>query len=456
MKQEKYDVVVVGSGMGGISSAGLLSAAGYKTLVVEKYPVLGGRFSTRIVEGFKTPTGAAGVEMGGVLEGIWKEAKAEFPVTPASNLYYWLEGKTFDMPSKGGLRELLSILDKVEADRAKIVGQIVKEVAVEKVMGAFKRGITKEDRLREGITFKDWLFQYTDNEKVLAVFQAIIAAMVGINAWEVPATYFFNFVSKAGGGGYRQYGFSTRGNIAVVEAMAKAIRDKGNDIWTNSPVKRIIVEKGQAKGVLVQKDGAEVEIQAQVVISNIGPTQTIELAGRDSFTAEYLKLAKERMKPVPAIALYIASDRPLTEVTGALCSIGTRRVCMSLPLSNLCPEVAPPGKHLLVTWGVPLSSMEQMDEKMELELSLQDLKEVFPAFEKHGRVLKVDMRNIDHEWPGNRTLGGWDLPQETPVPNLINVGDGVKPSGKVGLPSCAQTGRNAAELVKKLIKPRLG
>ena len=46
-----------------------------------------------------------------------------------------------------------------------------------------------------------------------------------------------------------------------------------------------------------------------------------------------------------------------------------------------------------------------------------------PDFEKHGRVLKMDPRNVDHEWPEGRTWNGYCMPVETPVQNLYNVGD---------------------------------
>jgi len=38
MKQLKYDIVVIGSGLGGLTSAALLSKTGYKTIVVDKLP----------------------------------------------------------------------------------------------------------------------------------------------------------------------------------------------------------------------------------------------------------------------------------------------------------------------------------------------------------------------------------------------------------------------------------
>ena len=59
MQQEKYDVVVIGSGMGGLAAATLLSRKGYKILLVESKDRIGGRFSTIDYEGFKLPTGAS-------------------------------------------------------------------------------------------------------------------------------------------------------------------------------------------------------------------------------------------------------------------------------------------------------------------------------------------------------------------------------------------------------------
>lgn len=57
MQQEKYDVVVVGSGIGGLGAGALLAHGGYNTLVVEKMSRIGGRCSTEEYEGFKLPTG---------------------------------------------------------------------------------------------------------------------------------------------------------------------------------------------------------------------------------------------------------------------------------------------------------------------------------------------------------------------------------------------------------------
>jgi hypothetical protein len=81
-----------------------------------------------------------------------------------------------------------------------------------------------------------------------------------------------------------------------------------------------------------------------------------------------------------------------------------------------------------------------------------DIKELFPEFEKHGRILDATVRDIDDEFPELRTWPGYDMPRETPIKNLYNVGDGVKTVGMTGTAASAESGKLVAETVKKQIK----
>jgi hypothetical protein len=48
---------------------------------------------------------------------------------------------------------------------------------------------------------------------------------------------------------------------------------------------------------------------------------------------------------------------------------------------------------------------------------------------------------------------GYDMAQETPLPNLFFAGDGAKPFGWEGTPSCAEGAKLIVEMVRKRFKP---
>ncbi len=450
---KKYDVIVIGSGLGGISAAALLAHAGYKTLVVEKFERLGGRFSTIEYKGFKLPTGAIGIEMGGTVEQVFKEVGVPFEVTPVPQLFYWIEGKVYEMPGRGGVRALLDILSKTEGQRAKIVGRIAKKVAGEKIMSVFKKGFSEETELGGSISFREWLMQYTDDEKVLDVFRCVIFAMFCVSDSEMPAKEFFHFVSKGVGGGYRIYGHAKGGNLSMVEALAQAIRAKGGEVWTGAEAKQIVIKDGVAKGIVVHSNHSDLEIEGQAVISDAGPKKTVELAGKNHFDSAYIKDV-EGLRSCPIVTFAAGADRPFIDVPGMVNVVGGRSLYQFAPVTNVCPDLAPPGKHMLITFGGPPSSLNPMNARMEVEKHLLDLNEVLPGFDSYAEILRSDSRNIDDEWPAYLSWPGRDLAQKTPIRNLYHVGDATKPSGKAGLPACAETGIRAAHEVEKSIKPK--
>jgi phytoene desaturase len=117
-------------------------------------------------------------------------------------------------------------------------------------------------------------------------------------------------------------------------------------------------------------------------------------------------------------------------VPGISLIVGTQRVNFCCLITNVCPEIAPSLQHLLYTTGTPESCLRRMNPEEQFKNFMQDLKTIVPNYDKYGDILSIDVRNIDHEWPFGRTWRGrWDMPQETPIQNLYNLGDAVKPFG---------------------------
>jgi choline dehydrogenase-like flavoprotein len=60
--EQRYDAIVIGSGVGGSCAAALLAHEGYKVLLAEKRAYLGGRFSTSDHDGYLCAAGGLAVQ----------------------------------------------------------------------------------------------------------------------------------------------------------------------------------------------------------------------------------------------------------------------------------------------------------------------------------------------------------------------------------------------------------
>lgn len=432
MTRENCDVLVIGSGIGGLSAAALLVASGYKTIVVEKSPRIGGRYSTIDHKGFKITTGAIEIEMGGVIQKVFDAVDAKFEATVASTFKYRIDGRDYDMPAKGGMRAFISALAESEEE-------------TNRVMGGMKKALAWQEPA-DNISLRQWVQQYTENERVARAFWALVSPTHFVNDDELPAGKFFAYLKAPKASAV---GIAPRGPLELMKSLRKGIEAKGGQVWTQSQVTKIAVEDGKAVGAAVKRGGESVDIAAKAVISNAGPRKTVDLTGADNFDRWYLNLMNETLHPAPFIAVHAASDEPLVDCDSIVFVLGRRLSCMNTP-SIACPELAPKGKHLLMAGGTPLSSLPPYDVQADKEQIVAELKAEIPDFDKRAELLMVSYFRGDvpgyHSWPG------LDMPQKTPILNLYNVGDGVKPAGWLGLPACARSAEMVVEDIKWRVK----
>jgi len=452
MAENKYDVVVAGSGVGGICTAALLSRYGYKVLMAEKRDRLGGRYSTIEMEGFKVPTGGMALpSRGGVIAEIFKECGADYNIREMGAPSLWIDGGWHQLPEKGQLKALLTILDAIGASKAKIVGELAKGTATEKILGAFKKGKTETVDPSNKMSIRDWLKQFTDDEKVFQVFHSVTSSFTAVNDFEYPVSSFFAYLSSAQGG-LHYVGIAPNGNVELCNSLADTMTARGSDVWTNSPVEKILIDNGKVKGAVVSREGKPVEVECGLLVSDLGPRATVEIAGRDKFDADYLKQV-DALMTAPIVHTLIASDKPLADITGMAMIAGAKRIVTGIAMTNTCPELAPPGQHLMVCWSTPGSSLHHLDKEEEARLTLEDVKTIFPDFDQHGRILWMEVRDIDHEYVAYRSWMGYDMPPETAIPNLFHVGDAVKPFGWEGTVACAQGAKLIVNELRKRFKP---
>lgn len=425
-----YDVLVIGAGAGGLSAAARLTAEGKKVLLVDDKEKVGGRATSYQIDGFTVNEGAIAIERGSLFEETMNAVGMEVDVRePKPATVFKVDGKIIN-PVKGGWGLLLGGMTKSASK-----------------IGA-KFADARNGDLPDGrISTADWLKTFTKNETVHRLFRNFCAAIWAANADELPARAFLTYFGQKGA--FKRFGFCPRGTIGVWEDMATGIRNKGGEVWLSAPVTKIVTENGKASGVIVKKDGEEITVTADTVVSNAGPKTTAVLIGHEQLPAEYIQQVESVLKPATNIVYNFASQERLIDVPGLVTFANTSRLCNMGELTATCPELAPEGWHLYVAYGVPRPSLTDFNEEQEVEEGLNDLRSEFPGFDEKTKMLNI--RVMTGDWPAQRSCSGYDLPQETPIANVWNVGDGVKDYGDGGTQACAYTAKLVSQQVSQYL-----
>jgi phytoene desaturase len=181
------------------------------------------------------------------------------------------------------------------------------------------------------------------------------------------------------------------------------------------------------------------------VVSNAGPVSTVRMCGEKNLPTGYAERIRTQSAPSTLITVNFASRRPLTTVPGVVFFGPTRRLAYAANLTETCPEMAPAGWHLYAGASTPHPATGAFDEAAEIEMLKADLAEHFPGFEG-AKILSVQIC-AGEDWPAQRAIAGRDLPQTTPIPNLFNVGDGVREWATAGQSGCVESARLVVERI---------
>lgn len=437
MTSMKYDVVVIGSGIGGMVASSLLAHAGYKTALLEKLDIFGGRYTTINYKGYLITSAAVYLDNPNgptvqTLRDIGAENEVEL-VKPTPYLKYRFNGKNYEIPEKGGVAAIVEMAahNRWEAER------------VTKAIRTALKGETPPDE----ISFAQWLEQYTDNLSIHKAWDTYAMTILGMWIREVPAGAFIRSVRAFGK--YGSYYMWPKGHlITIINAMKKRV-DRNGISLSRAKVKEIKINNGVVEGVLVDQEGKELDIDAKVVISNAGPKHTVDMAGKENFTDDYMRDLRRSDRPTNGANIFFECDEPIMDFPGVLNVMDTDRPCSIYTPTMTWPDYAPEGKHCLWLWQ-PFP-MVFKDVESEIEKGINNCRSVFPNFDKRAKVLLTSWFYGD--WPLNRSACGSHLYQTTPVENLYNVGDGCSANDVILGEGASESARVVVDLVKKKVKP---
>ena len=423
---DQFDVVVVGAGPGGLSAAACLADVGLRVLVVERHDRVGGRASTVEVDGFRVPAGAPAFELDGPLHHLLERFGAPYEVrVPDTMLALRLGKRQVDISSPTALH------------------------AVDRVLRAvgprLLRRMQRRDPLQQ-LMIADYLHRLSRRSRIRKTLRNVIAGIYASNLDEVPAQLALRyFVEK---GAFRRIGYPPGGGVAVWERMAGAVTARGGAIWLNASAELIHTVDGRVTGVTVQRGDASIDVVCRAIISDAGPSATTELLDDGALDDDWVRMVHTKDRPAPMIVIEMASRRRLFEPAAGIFFADTERLSSVGHLTEVCPELAPPGWFLYVAYGVPVPALGDYDPDHEMRLVLDELEAVVDGF---GDVRILRARIATGADAPVRAPTGKELPWRTPVERLYLVGDAVREPGDSGMQACVRVAQTVATVVAETL-----
>lgn len=310
---EDFDIVIIGSGMGGLVCADILSREGYKVCVLEKNKQVGGSLQTYVRDKVIFDSGVH--YLGGLSEG--------------QNLYQVF--KYLGLMDKLKLQKMdEDVFDKIliqNDDREFVyaqgyenfIQQLLKdfpneEKALRTYCDKIKEVCSKFPlyNLRSGgdinektpvleIDAQAYIESITSDRKLQAVLagnNTLYAGKGGMTPFYVHAMILNSYIESSWK--------CIDGGSAIGKYMVQNIRENDGDIRRNSEVKRIVVEDGKVSSVEL-KDGSF--ITAKYFISNMHPVRTLEMTETKIIKPAYRSRVKELENTVSSFIVNIVFNK---------------------------------------------------------------------------------------------------------------------------------------------------
>jgi phytoene dehydrogenase-like protein len=499
------DVIIIGTGLGGLTAGAYLAKQGLKVLLFEQHRQPGGYFTTFKHKGYAFDGGIQGCEDAGMLLNLFKHLGLEQRIRFCKSRYALCMGDfqapMSTVPDIARLYEALALRFPADAAALREIGRDACDfshaieafgampdpllMSMGKAMVSYPGWIAKYGRY---LKFFPRFFKYVSTpmedyfeERLTDPELKRILGMISYRG--TPASFGLSFMSY-----FLDYYYSDGGVQAIPDVLAGSIEERGGLIEYRALVDEILLEGKRACGVRLA-DGRV--FRAPFVVNNGDARRTYEKMLPASAVPERFRKRLEGAELAEsAFTVFLGLDIPPQELHTmdshhilvypdaepagqsweALPEL-YRYSFMEISVPSLHdPSLAPPGKSAVILhslasadtagWGI----VELKEQSAELLIERAD--RIIPGLREHIEV-KLTATPYTHErytLNAGGTTVGWTyhpgrgffrhfMPMHgflTPVKNLYQVGHWAMTPG--GAPSAIITGRIVAGLVGARLK----
>jgi prolycopene isomerase len=472
--RDAYDVIVVGSGLGGLTAAALLARAGRSVLVVERHDRPGGyahsfrrrgyRFDSavHVVGGCEPGPFEEGALLHRVLEGLGVRERCDFVRVDPAYRVEW-PGLTLEAPSE--LERFIEVHVEHFPHEAKGIRGFVSDcLTIRTETSRAEQGAgpqARPDRFPLLLRYRRaTLAQVLEDRVEDPAARAALGALwpfLGLPPSRVSFLYFATMLMSYVADGT----YYCRGTFqGLAEALVEALVRRGGELVLRSPVRRILVEEGRAAGVVLENGQ---RVSAPLVISNADARQTIEeLVGEEHFPHRYRQRLAAASPSISAFVVYAATSLDLAQselahetflyegpdhdAAYASSLAGTPSWLSITAPSALDPGLAPSGQHLLILTTLidAHAAPRWRDAKPALQQALLQRASLrLPGLARELRFAESATPRSFERYTRNQSgaLYGFDvtpaqvgpgrLDNETPLSGLLLAGHWTRPGGGV-------------------------